>query len=219
MKRKPTKPTGTTGSLRIAVGPQGASGEFQKLQFPRTKEDIEQFLVNGFLKAATERKLLPPAVITASQNEQDNFDFDLKIGQRRKSLELMEVAPLENVAGSYEASPATYGQYDFAKDIFDKVLKKSERYRTSTGEGLMLLLYVTDWRFVLSETVVKLLRFWSAHQSHSFEGIYWYSPTAPDYGVAELIYPTAKKDWKTFDPEAYRDKVVINLGPAKWQVF
>ena len=97
-KHKLEKPTGIMGQTRIEAGPGGTTSEFQRLVFPRTKEEIEEFIVRGFLRAARKQGLLHTDVIDTAQNELDDFDFCLKTLQGEKSLELMEIAPLENVS-------------------------------------------------------------------------------------------------------------------------
>jgi len=216
-RKKLTKPTGITGPITVTFGATGSVAEFKQLEFPKTKEEIEKFIVNGFLKAAATLNFLPQAVVSASQNDQANFDFSLKLtGGGTKSLELMEIAPLENLRGSYVSAPASYKPYDFARFIFEKLMAKSQRYKASNQGGLILLVYVTDWHFVLSQTVTALLQYWTCHTAHSFEAIYCYSPMDESSGIAELIYPTQTEFWTTFDPERYKENLVINLSPTAW---
>ncbi|HEY6348839.1 MAG TPA: hypothetical protein VI636_05455 [Candidatus Angelobacter sp.] len=77
-KQKPMKPVGTTGVITVSRRPSGPEATFKKLEFPRTKEEIEQFIVNGFLRAARDAKLLT-ASVSALQNEQNSFDFQLQL--------------------------------------------------------------------------------------------------------------------------------------------
>lgn len=217
-RKKTTKPTGTTGPTLLTNKPQENTAEFQKLEFPRIKEEIEQFIVKGFLRAAIEKQFFPVGEVEASQNEQDNFDFSLKIQGTLKSLELTEIAPLEHLRTTYEKAPNSYRPYDFAKYIFEKIMAKSLRSRTSNKGGLILLAYVTDWHFVLSSTVVALLQYWLCHTAHSFEAVYCYSPIEKDSGVLEVFYPTPKEFWISFNPESYKENFVTNLPPSGWEV-
>jgi hypothetical protein len=50
--KKPKKPTGMTGVTEISIVEEGPKADFQRLDFPRTKEEIEHFIVQGFLRAA-----------------------------------------------------------------------------------------------------------------------------------------------------------------------
>jgi hypothetical protein len=211
-RRKATKPVGTTGPVVLTHGPQGSTAEFRKLEFPRTKEEIEKFIVQGFLRVAIENQFFPAGEIEASQNEQDNFDFSLKIQGTLKSLELMEIAPLEHLQTTYDKAPESYKPYDFAKYIFEKIMAKSLRYRASNKGGLILLAYVTDWHFILSVTVVALLQYWLCHTQHCFEAVYCYSPIENESGVVEVFYPTPKDFWKSFDAENYKENVLFNFN-------
>jgi hypothetical protein len=153
-------------------------------------------------------------------NEQNDFDFSLRFsGALKKFLELMEIAPLEHLRGPHESAPTSYKPFEFAEYILDKLLKKSARYRTSNNGGLLLLVYITDWRFNLSETVIALLQYWSATRDHCFEGIYCYSPISAEDGIAQLIYPTPKEFWANFNPELYRENITNNLDPTGWETI
>jgi hypothetical protein len=102
----------------------------------------------------------------------------------------MEIAPLEHLRVTYQTASPSYKPYDFAKHIFAQMMEKSDRYQASSKGGLLLLLYVTDWHFILSETVIALPQFWAAHATHSFESVFCYSPVTRDSGIPQLIYPT-----------------------------
>jgi hypothetical protein len=217
-KRKPIKPVGKTGVMTVTAGLSGGQTTFKKLDFPRTKEEIEEFIVKGFLKAAREANLLS-ASVSASQNEQNSFDFLLLFnGDGKKYMELMEIAPLEHLRGTYDSAPASYKPYDFASYIFEKVMKKSAHYG-SVNAGLILLLYITAWQFVLSQTVIALLQFWLTHTEHKFEGVYCYCPMTVDSGAAHLICPTPKEFWSGFDPEKFRNTEVLNFDLSTWQII
>ena len=188
--------------------------EFLQIEFPRTKEQIEQFIVSSFVRNSGS---LPLKIGSYTQNSQNDFDFSAETNEGRKFLELMEIAPLENLRGSYEKAPSSYRPYDFAEYIFAKINGKSEKYRGAASSNICLLMYITDWSFTLSQTVVALLQYWSAHQAHSFQYIFCYSPHDAESGVASLLYPTPIDFWKGFDPNSYRENIVHNLSPLKWE--
>jgi len=105
--------------------------------------------------------------------------------------------------------------YDFATLVRKMILKQSARYKGSTGPGLYLLLYVTDWRFLLSSSVVILLRHWALHDRHCFQRIYVYQVRERHEGLAEIVYPEAVS--AGFDPESLRHNRVRNADPTKMQ--
>jgi hypothetical protein len=210
---KPNKPIGVNGPVKIDVSPDSCNIEFQQLDFPKTKEEIEAFIVRGFLRDAVANNFLPPVSVAPQQNAQDDFDFTLTIeGHETKSLELMEIAPLEHLRGSYAMAPDKYKPYELAEYIKTKVLKKSARYRSSTGSGIVLLVYVTDWHFILSESVLELLQYWLARTSHCFQAIYSYQPIDLAFGVVHVIFPSVSRF--NFDPEVFRNHEVWNANPV-----
>lgn len=212
MANSPRKPTGTIGPLQVSA----AGAEFLQVEFPRTKEEVEHFILEAFIRDSGS---LPLRISEWKQNRQNDFDFSIGTTEGPKFLELMEIAPLENLRGSYDKAPSSYKPYDFAEYILAKINGKSERYRGAASSNICLLMYVTDWAFTLSQTVIALLQYWSAHQSHSFQYIFCYSPIDAESGIAHLIYPTPKDFWKNFSPDAYRENVVHNFSPLKWEVM
>jgi SEC-C motif-containing protein len=215
----PQKPVGTTGMTVLSFRQEAASAAFQELDFPSTKDGIERFIVRGFLCVGQRERLLPPVNIQASQNGENDFDFSLRLEDgKMKSLELMELAPIDRMRRSYEGAPTSYEPYAFAKQIHTNLMGKATRYRTSSGNGLWLLIYVTDWHFVLHERVLELLQYWTASNNHCFEAIYCYSPITPEDGIVQLIYPCAREKWAHVDAETYKGRVIYNFDPRGWQV-
>jgi len=212
MARKQRKPTGITGPTR--VGPDGV--EFLQLAFPTTKDEIEQFIVATF-----GCEPLPGGLTIRSrhQNRENDLDFSIKTSLGSMFLELMEIAPLENLRGSYESAPASYRPYDFAQHIYAKAMRKSAHYASNKKPKIVLLLYVTNWTFNLSESVICLLQYWFCTRPHCFEWIFAYHPIDQHNGIRHLLYPTSASHWANFDPESLRDNVVHNQSPMAWQQF
>src|SRR5690606_18601095 len=130
--------------------------------------------------------------------------------------ELMEIAPLENLRGSYASAPSQYKPYDFAQYIYGKAMKKSSRYVGKKSPRIVLLVYVTNWSFILSESVVCLLQYWLQSDPHNFEQVYVHHPVEPGFGFTSLLFPTPAVHWKNFDPATLKDNVVQNLSPLEW---
>jgi hypothetical protein len=212
LNKKPSKPTGTMAVLSVS----STGAEIKKLEFPKTKDAIEEFIVKTFIKNSSR---MPLKITDVFQNNENDFDFTIKTEEGTKYLELMEIAPLENLRGSYAQAPDHYKPYDFARYIVEKIFGKSKRYKSSpsSNTNICLLIYVTDWAFVPSESVIHLLQYWTANVPHSFQYICCYLPFDQFSGPVELIYPI-KNSWKDFDPEQYKEKEVLNLSPLKWEV-
>ena len=211
MRKKPRKPVGVSGAIWVT----SAGPKFQTVPFPETKEEIEAYIAQSFSS-----QVLPGGLVIRSihQNKQNDFDFTVKTSEGSKFLELMEIAPLENLRGSYELAPSTYKPYDFAGYILAKVLGKSSRYAGVRKSKIVLLLYVTDWSFSLSETTISLLQFWLTTNEHCFEYVFLHEPTDTNSGKTHILAPTRKTHWLTFDPESYRDNEVRNLSPLGWHM-
>jgi hypothetical protein len=155
-KRSLRKPSGITGPIKVEVRPNGAEVEFQAIDFPKTKEKIEDFIVKSFLNAAQQQNILQIPSFSVRQNELDDFDFTIETLSGNKYLELMEIAPLEHLKASYDKAPSSYKSYDFAKYILKKINDKSNRYAASIEYGLLLLIYVKDyWDLIKKREVLE----------------------------------------------------------------
>lgn len=210
MKKPKLKPTGVTGPVRISQ--EGAS--FRPVVFPKTKEEIEHFIVQGFVSNFCKEAL---SILSFEQNEQNDFDFTLQTNLGQKYLELMEIAPLEKIRGSYADAPSSYNAYEFAQTILAKILSKSSRYTGLKTPPVMLLLYVTDWAFTLSETVNALLQYWLIKNKHAFQCVFAFKPRSENSGTVSILFPTPPDFWAGFDPERARNTIVHNISSQSAQ--
>jgi len=130
----------------------------------------------------------------------------------------MEIAPLDGRRSSYDQSPNSYKPYDFAEFILNKILAKSEKYSGVSEASINLLIYITHWAFLPSESVFTLLQLWTVSKLHIFKNIVLYCPIDPSEGIASLIYPTPVRNRSNFNPEALRNNLVQNLSPTNWKL-
>lgn len=219
MSRRKRKPTGTRGPIHVHGSlKDGVTVEHERIVFPDSKTEVEQFIVTAFVSAAVRAGKLPTPFVDIRPRPENDFDF-VDVGAVRPTyLELMEIAPLEKVNGSYDGAPSSYRSYDFAEVMLGKVLGKSERYSPGKDTRLVLLLYVTDWRFNPSGTVIALLQYWMLTKPHVFSEVYAFCPSSSDDGIVYLIYPTPAAFWRDFDPEAHRSNETFNVDPQGWNV-
>lgn len=207
------KPTGQIGPTRVTATPAGVSSEFMPIDFGDSKVGVERRIASMFLCLAPEQNVFPHSACSLVQNEESDLDFTLiSKDEKSRKLELMEIAPLEGVGG-YSSASEIYRPYEFAKEILATIQKKSRKYGPPSSAEHHLLLYVTDWKFILSESVVGLLQYWTLSESHNFNGIYLFMPMEEREGVSRLIFPTPASFWSSYDPEAYRENVVHNINP------
>ncbi len=217
MGRKPLKPTGKTGLVRVSARPDGTTAKFESLEWPKTKETIERFVVNAFVRDATTQNVLPFTINYVESNPLDHLDFTLRTSAGQKYLELLEVAPLDDGAGAFDRVPSTNAPYDFSRWILSRILRKSMHYGPRLARGTILVLYITHWSLVPSQAGLALLQYWTAHEPHNFEAIYFCAPVTQDSSIVELVFPTSRDRWIGFDPEAWRSSITHNLPPWGWQ--
>lgn len=216
------KPTGDIGPTRATVV-EGGNVEiaFEKIAFPKSKDEVESFIVQDFL--ASVGKALGPHRETfilgnPTKNAENDFDFNVESKHGPAFLELMEIAPLELFGGGYNKVPPKYKPYDLAQIVVAKILGKAKRYSGDIGRPLFLLAYITHWGFTPSESTVALLRYFLAQEKHPFNAVFLYSPIEKGFGDARCLCPVPPELIAGVKPEQLKDNEVLNLDPAKWQV-
>jgi hypothetical protein len=217
--KKRRKPTGKTGPVRVESSRGSTKVDFLPIHFPNSKAEIEKFIVKSFLSAVPNHLLIAPFV-DIQPNQENDFDF-VDLGAKRPTyIELMEIAPLENIRGSYNEAPASYKVHEFAEALLLKILAKSTRYNVSADTRPVLLTYVTDWRFTLSSSVVALIQYWTLIHQHVFSEIYTFKPiSSSDGSITRRIYPTPREYWIGFNPDTLQDNEVYNLDPERIRPF
>lgn len=152
------------------------------------------------------------------QNPENSLDFTLATSSGNKWLELMEIAPFQFFGVPPDQAPNEHKPYALSQYLHGNIMEKSCKYRSARPGNLFLLLYLTDWRFLPSQTAITLLQYWCNRKAHSFETIFLYMLFNAIEGHLSLIAPTPSEFWKTFEPEKYRDNTTINLDATKWEV-
>ncbi|HZR02014.1 MAG TPA: hypothetical protein VFA81_02430 [Burkholderiales bacterium] len=215
------KPTGDIGPTRMSVVDAGSVDvAFEKIAFPKSKDEVESFIVEDFL--ATVTKALASQGETfifgnPAKNVENDFDFDVESKQGCAFLELMEIAPLELFEGGYDKVPPKYKPYDLSQIVVQKILGKAKRYSGKIGRPLFLLTYITHWGFTPSESTIALLRYLLAQAKHPFNAVFLYSPIEKGFGDPRWLYPVPPELIAGVNPEQLKDNEVLNLDPAKWQ--
>ncbi|MBU1700015.1 MAG: hypothetical protein KJ970_03410 [Candidatus Eisenbacteria bacterium] len=210
-KKKRRKPRGTSGHVKIELGQDQVSSTHHPLIYPDTKEELEFFIANAFLKQAKQAGMLDWSGKELVQNPTDDFDFCIGSDNEADYLELMEIAPIEPYQ-SYDEIPNEYRPYDFAQFILKRVLGKSRKYLGSTSRKLVLLTYNTDQKLTLVPPTSTMLQKWLATEKHCFCQIYYYKPIEPNKGLLETLYPAANEQFEYFRPEDYREMIFWGSG-------
>jgi hypothetical protein len=105
-------------------------------------------------------------------------------------LELMEIAPLDFFKTDYKSAPNQYKDYDLVKYIFNKINNKSKKYSSIKDKPICLLIYVTDWKFILSDTTIALLQYWLISNQHGFQYVFYFSYSGENMKTLYTLYPT-----------------------------
>jgi hypothetical protein len=202
----------------VRMNREGA--EWLKVSQPDTKEELERHHAEQFVAAFNHAHPIPGLDIYAiQQNPQSSLDFLLKTSNGDKWLELMEIAPFDIFPALPDEAPNQHNSYELAKFLHKKISEKSRKYRSKKPGNLILLLYLTDWRFSPGDTTIAMLQYWCNRKKHSFELIFIFEDSNLMDGIIRVIAPTPSEFWVAFDPEKYRENVTINLDPSKWQLI
>ncbi|MCH8081313.1 MAG: hypothetical protein IID52_02875 [Proteobacteria bacterium] len=208
------KPTGKIGPITINL--EDKTAEFQPLQFPKGKAKIEEFIFKFFIKGLGKAgRTFYKIVSYPTQNQENDFDFTLETEFGDEYLDLMEVAPLEKIGGSYEAASSSYNHGEMADWVWSKLISKSKKYGSASTPHIHLLLYSTDWRFRLSEGVIRLLAFWAITREHCFKTIIYFVPDDATHDEAKIISPCDHDLFKGYDEEAARSRKSLIGNPEK----
>ncbi|MCH8323137.1 MAG: hypothetical protein IIB64_08725 [Proteobacteria bacterium] len=208
------KPTGKIGAIVVSLNEESAN--FESLEFPTEKAEVERFVCDLFFKSfGEEGKKFYELVFSPKQNPENDFDFDLKTNSGVEALDLMEVAPLDRIKVPHKKAPFQYNHGQMADWIWVKLSEKSNNYGKGNKTKIHLLIYPTDWRFKLSPGVRKLLSFWAIKRSHCFKTIVYFAPDDPFHGEVEIIFPKREEQFKGFDEKATRNRTSLIGNPEK----
>lgn len=217
MKKPPRKPAGMIGPIRMRLADKSA--EFTPIRFPKDKAERERYIVTfvtqGILKRGDD-----PYQLTGNpvQNPESDFDFTLPTVAGTEYLDLMEIAPLDTVAGSYADAPGSYNHGEMADFICEKVLGKSRKYRAKPQPPIHLLLYSTDWRFRVGDGVLIIVAHCLARGDHGFKTVLYFVPDDETHGQAKRVYPLPPETFKSFDEQAARHRRTLIGNPLQMQV-
>ena len=91
-----------------------------------------------------------------SQNKENHFDFTINTTNGTKIyIDLMEIAIL-NKRG-YDKAKNSYNVGEYTDFVIKNIMKKSEKY--SSKSDIFLLLYITDDKFNLSDSILHCLSY------------------------------------------------------------
>lgn len=205
MKRR-IKPTGNISQARI----NNDGFETKSIAFPESKEEIEIFFAEQYISAVNSQGI---DISLVSLNETDDLDFKCIIDGAAGYIELTEVALLGR--SGYDEDKSSYNIYEFAKYVRAQINKKAYKYKGSTSRPIVLLLYITDWKFSPSNQIIELLEFWLRDGKHGLVKIGWYRPLVDGHGSLYPIYPSTRRNWSGFSPGKLRNMSIAIADVTK----
>ncbi|MCH7865456.1 MAG: hypothetical protein IIC56_09630 [Proteobacteria bacterium] len=213
MAKKIKKPKGEQGPIALS----SEKVEWQKLSLPEYKEELEEFIANAFVRAANSDVKKHDILTEPKRNKENDFDFDVQTTDGPKYLELMEFAPLEKSKGGFESASGAYRVGDQVDWLIKNIIRKSEHYRSANQQSIYLLIYITHWAFLWSETTVNVLRVRLVRMRHNFERIFLFAAIDEYSGHVELAYPSPPSCLRYWDTSKFEKNTGQNLDPGKWK--
>jgi hypothetical protein len=217
----PKKPTGNVGPVVAKAGSDGVTGGWEKIEFPDDKDSIERLMFDLW---ATETRKGGGNILKATKNALDDFDFTLELPGGRVHMDLVELFYRDEEGRPYENDNIEIRIYDYAEQIRDTVIKKSQHYGKVGDTPIHLLLYITHWRFWPSEPVIRLAQHFLNKSPPIIENVFLVLPLTATEGTARVLYPSSDplegrnpeefKDATYLVPDLSKALVVSNIGSA-----
>lgn len=195
------------GSLQIGSG----SAAYAVRRIPNTKAEGEKRVLDTALDAARSRGLdLYNLTGLPIKNPEDDLDFTLPTRNGGEHLDLMEAVRDLQAQGGYEGTPTSYNVGEIGREVWKNLLKKStDHRRRPLRRPAHLLLYSTDWRFLLGTGALDLLAFWAGCREHIFSTIKYVCPDAQSASVLEHIFPRPIGSFAGFDESGVAKLFVV----------
>jgi hypothetical protein len=207
------KPRGKMGHLQLGSAKDPGSVEFVPIELPRSKPEIEEWILAAALSAAGKATLkLYDLTGEPVQNREQDFDFTLPTPRGAEFLDLVELAPLQALAGQYDNARSAYRIGDIAEQAYRPIRAKSHHYRAVNSPCTMhLLAYTTDWRLRLPKPAQNLIRFWLSTEPHGFRTISYFAPDSADDGEISILYPTPHTALDGFNEADVANTPVVSI--------
>lgn len=215
MSKPPTKTSGEIGTTIVTETPEGATAELVHTELPIDKEGLEHFFGSRFVTTFNETRPLGPNVEITGLQQNDTSDLDFKITcDAADYMELAELNPRSEAFGRSALRNGKLNVYDYAKWIFNRLIKKKARsYGSALANRTILLLYATHWQFLPSERVVECIRSYIQIHSCDFAAVFVLMTDGRDLRVLTPAHPF--NGLKLPKPSDYAGFNYWNLPPGQ----
>jgi hypothetical protein len=209
--RRHKKPIGQTGRIRTTHSRGDPIITWEPIEFPAEKQAQELMIASAFAKQLSSNV---GTCWTVQQLTENDFDFLLRSSTDSRYLELQEIIiPPSKKGIPYASRDQVVQSKKFSATIISEIRKKAVRYPKATTCTLDLLVYVTHWRFVTSDTVRKLVAHYLRRNAHPFANVYEFSIFDEASGAIQVLFPNDA--WLgNFHPSAAVAHRYVNIDPA-----
>jgi hypothetical protein len=210
----PKKPVGQIGPYVVQSSQVGIAARWATVPFPENKAEIERKMV-GYLEKAIAAN--GGIVLAVKQNDEANLDFTLNLPGGTVDLELREIHYLDGVGNPYISRNIRIQSSTYARQIFHAVQEKSAKYSAHSKVPMHLLLYITHWRFLPSEVVIRLVQHFLQQRPSIFENVILVLPIDDKEATVRVLYPSVEP-LERRPPEEFSDHWYMNLDPASAEI-
>jgi hypothetical protein len=209
--RRLKKPIGQTGKIRTTHSKGDPIITWEPIDFPADKQAQELVIASAFVKQLNSNI---GTCWTVQQLGENNFDFLLRSATDSRYLELQEIViPSPKKGIPYASRDQVVQSKKFSETIISEIRKKAIKYPKATTYVLDLLVYVTHWRFMTSNTVRKMVAHYLKHNAHPFAHVYEFSIFDEASGAIQVLFPS--DEWLgSFHRHAAVAHRYVNIDPA-----
>lgn len=215
----PKKRSGEIGPTRITGGPLSITAEYQHIELPEDKEQLERFFAAPFVEHFNKTRPLGPdvSIDNLQQNDTSNLDFTIS-STIAEYLELAELNPQSEAFGRKALRTGKLAIYEYSTWIYTRLIERKQKSYGQTAARTILLLYSTHWQFLPTKNVIDCVSSLCFYKGASFAAIFFMFTNGSDLVVTNRIHPY--KGPIPDLPQTFRGLIGANLKPgaAQWTV-
>lgn len=206
----PKKPSGEIGVTRITATSEGQVAEVVSVVLPEDKEGLEHYFAKRFIARLNKDDVDAIDIEIVSQNDTTDLDFNIT-GSPAKYLELAEIAPYSENVGKSALEGQWIEVYEFSKWIWQRLIFSKQQRYGDVCKDTILLLYITRWEFLTSQTVLHCLIWTLQKKGCHFHKVYLMESGGEDLDLVYCLYPNNSPA----DPaRKFRDNRYLNMKPG-----
>lgn len=207
------KPTGKIGATQVSTATgQVAEVTFDHIQFPTEKSAVERHVAESFIASYAQFSGDDQFLREPQLNQENDFDLTVESNGSPAYLELMELRPAKGRYTDEQQIKLDVGKY--VDWVLTEIRRKSSKYPRNLRQPLFLLLYVTHWAYLPSQSVIRLLQVELIKYRWVFNAIFLYIPLDSASGAPYWLYPTPHKVRRGIFVEELRGRTYFNLNPS-----